>query len=363
MKIVHVETGRHLYGGAQQVAWLLRGLARAGLENVLVCPPGSGIDAAARKEDIDVRNLDCAGDADLRFAWRLRRLLRRERPDLLHSHSRRGADLLGGFAARLAGVPAVVSRRVDHPEPRWLAHARYAGYARIVAISQAVAAALEASGVDPRRIVIIRSAVDAERFAETAHRTRLSRDFGMTEGGIAIAAVGQLIPRKGHRYLLEAMARLEGRVPRAHVVVFGQGSLHGELQAQAAALGLGSRITFAGFRPDLGDVLGAFDLLVHPALREGLGVAMLEAAAAGVPVVAFDAAGAREAVRHGETGLLVPPRDAAALADAIARLAGDENLRNRLGAAGRERMRREFSIQSMVDAHLRLYDAVANGLE
>src|SRR5690606_27595254 len=362
MKVLHVETGRHLYGGARQVAWLVRGLDRAGLDNLLVCPPGSGIDAAARTAGIRVLNVACAGDADLRFVQRLRGAIVRERPDIVHSHSRRGADLMGGIAARLARVPAVVSRRVDHTEPKWAARLRYAAFARIVAISETVAAALAASGVDRDRVTVIRSAVEVARFDEAAGRERLALEFGVGADTLAIAAVGQLIPRKGHRHLLSAMARLADRLPGAHLVVFGQGPLRAELEARARSLGLGERVRFAGFRQDLDRLLGAFDLLVHPALREGLGVAMLEAAAAGLPVIAFDAAGAREAVRHGENGRLVPPGDAAALADAIVELGRDAALRERMGAAGRERMRRDFSIESMVDDHIRLYDAVTNGL-
>jgi glycosyltransferase involved in cell wall biosynthesis len=361
MKILHVETGRHFYGGPQQVAWLLSGLERAGIGNVLVCPPGSGIDAAARAAGVRVRNLACAGDADLRFAWRLREVLRAERPDLLHSHSRRGADLMGGVAARLARVPAIVSRRVDHPEPAWLARVRYAGYARIVAISDAVAAALSASGVDFGRLVVIRSAVAPGNPAGSAERERLARELGLPADALAIAAVGQLIPRKGHDCLLRAMARVAATVPQAQLAVFGRGPLEPALRGESARLGIAGRVRFAGFRPDLDEYLGAFDILVHPALREGLGVAMLKAAAAGVPVIAFDVAGAREAVRHGETGLLVPTGDAAALADAIVRLATDEPLRRRMGAAGRDRMQRDFSIESMVDAHVRLYDSVLHG--
>ena len=361
MKVLHVETGRHLYGGPQQVAWLMRGLQGAGIDNVLVCLPGSGIDAAARADGIRVHNVACAGDADLAFAWRLREVLARERPDLLHSHSRRGADLLGGLAARACGVPAVVSRRVDHTEPAWLARLRYGGYARVVAISDGVAAALRASGVAPGRIEVIRSAVDVERFAGQADRRRLARAFGIPAGTLALAAVGQLIARKGHRHLLEAMSLLANRMPPMYLVIFGQGELEAALMREAERLGLVGTVQFAGFRADLDDYLGAFDLMVHPALREGLGVVMLKAAAAGVPVIAFDVAGVREAVAHGETGLLVPPRDAAALADAIERLARDAQLRARFGAAGRERMRREFSMGSMVDLHLRLYDAVLNG--
>ena len=146
-------------------------------------------------------------------------------------------------------------------------------------------------------------------------------------------------------------------------MLFGQGSLEAELKAQARQLDLGEHVQFAGFRDDLDDYLGAFDLLVHPALREGLGVAMLKAAAAGVPVIAFDVAGSREAVVDGETGILVTPKDAAALENAILQLAGDAVARKRYAEAGRQRMRLEFSIEAMVDRHVRLYDAVLHDRE
>ncbi len=113
-----------------------------------------------------------------------------------------------------------------------------------------------------------------------------------------------------------------------------------------------------GYREDLDAFIGCFDLFVHPASAEGLGVAVLKASAAGVPVVACDAGGVSEAVSDGETGLLVPPDDADALGEAIARLLDDEPLRERLGAAGRQRMQNDFSTATMADAHRVLYESL-----
>lgn len=360
MKLLHVETGRHLYGGPQQVVWLLRGLAERGVKSALVCLPGSDLDAAARALGIRVYNVPCAGDLDAAFAWWLSRVVRWESPDLLHCHSRRGADLMGGLVARVAGVPAVLSRRVDHPEPGLLAQLRYGPFRRVIAISDTVAGSLRDSGLDASRMVVIRSAVDHARFAGTVDAAAFRRRFGLEDDDVVIAAAGQLIPRKGHRYLLEAMAELARSVPDAVLLVFGQGELEDELRQQAALLALGRRVQFAGFRDDLDDYLGAVDLLVHPALREGLGVAMLKAQAAGVPVVAFDVAGSREAVADGRTGLLVPAKDSRALERAISRLLGNREERRRFGEAARARMQQEFSIDAMVDQHMQVYEAVLN---
>ena len=361
MEILHVETGRHLYGGPQQVVYLLGALLARGHDCTLVCPPGSGVDAAARLAGIPVRNLYCAGDLDLPFAYRLVQHLKSTRPDLVHCHSRRGADVLGGLAAHFAEVPAVVSRRVDNTEMRVLAALRYRPFVKIVAISEAVAGVLRERGVDPARIEVIRSAVDTARYQTPADCDAFRREFGIEPGTTVLAAAGQLIPRKGHRYLLQAVAELLPRYPALRLILFGDGYLSNQLRAQAAALGLGRVMQFAGFRADLDDYLPCFDAFVHPALAEGLGVAALKASAAGLPVVAFDAGGLREAVADGETGLLVAPGDVDGLRDAIAVLLDSAELRQRMGSAGRKRMQNEFSIATMADRHIALYESILNG--
>jgi glycosyltransferase involved in cell wall biosynthesis len=360
MKILHVETGRHLYGGPQQVVYLLKALRDRGHDCTLICPPDSGIDTAARLAGIAVRNLFCAGDLDLPFAYRLSQYLNSARPDLVHCHSRRGADVLGGLAASFSDVPAVVSRRVDNTEMRLMAALRYRPFRRIIAISEAIASMLRDRGIDDGRIVVIRSAVDTERFATPADCHPFHDEFGIPSDAFTIAAAGQLIPRKGHRYLLEAVAGLRESHPNLRLVIFGEGYLGNQLRALAASLGLGGVVQFAGFRADLDDFVGCFDLFAHPALAEGLGVATLKAAAAGVPVVGFAAGGVIEAVANEETGLLVPAEDVAALESAIARLVDDAEIRQKFSAAGRSRMRNEFSIDTMVDKHVALYESVLN---
>lgn len=361
MKILHVETGRHFYGGAQQVIYLLDGLRRKNVENILACPPDTEIDFRGREAGAKVYNVACAGDLDLSLTWWLVKIMGWERPDVVHCHSRRGADFLGGMASAMARLPAAVSRRVDHPEARWIARARYRPFRKVIAISENVAAVLRENGVDEERLTIIRSAVDVERFEEPPARKQLLEEFGLDDGHFIIASMGQLIPRKGHRYLLEVMANLSRRMPRARLLVFGQGSLEPELRQQAEKLRLGEFVQFAGFRRDLDGYMGAFDLAVHPALREGLGVSMLKAAAAGVAVVAFDVAGSREAVVNGRTGILVSPKDTAALEKAILLLAENRMLRHAFGEAARKRMRDEFSIETMVDKHIDLYRSMLDG--
>mgnify|MGYP001823543666 FL=1 len=360
MKIVHVETGRRFYGGPQQVIWLIRGLADRGVESVLVCPPGSKIDDVARRENLTIVNIPCAGEADFPFAWRLAKCLRRQKADILHCHSRRGADFPGGWAAKLSRTPAIVTRRVDSPESPTAAAIRYAPFRKVIAISDNVEAVLRKSRVRNRKLATIRSAVAVDAMMPNVDRAILHREFDIPVGAYAIAVVAQLIKRKGHRFLLDVLPGLLAEHPGIKVVFFGEGSSETQLRALTSKLGLSGAVRFAGFRDDLDDYLAAFDLLVHPAEQEALGVAMLKAAAAGLPVIAFDIPGSAEAVDHARTGILVAPGDFSGLQRAIGVLIDEPAIGADLGAAGRQRMQDEFSVAVMVERYLRLYEDLLN---
>jgi len=310
---------------------------------------------------LPVVNIPCAGEHDIRFAWRLMRFLRHQRPDLVHCHSRRGADFPGGWGAWAAGIPAIVTRRVDSIEPNLVARIRYRPFRRIVAISEHVAAVLRETGVAEERIATVRSAVDTDAIRYPVERGLLDREFGITAEQFAIAVVAQLIRRKGHRFLLDVLPGLIAENPHIRVVFFGEGSEASQLRALAARLGLSATVRFAGFRADIDELLAAFDLLVHPAEKEGLGVALLKAAAAGLPVIAFDVAGCREAVLAGRTGILVPAGDLSALQLAIAVLISEPGIRQAFGDAGRQHMQDDFAVAGMVESYLQIYEAVLDG--
>jgi glycosyltransferase involved in cell wall biosynthesis len=355
---VHVETGRHLYGGARQVLLLMCGLEARGHHGTLVCPDGSDIESAARELGLTVNGMTMRGDVDVGFAWRLARLLRRLRPDLVHVHSRRGADTFGGLAARLAGSPAVLSRRVDSADPRGLGRLKYAQYGRVIAISSCIRDQLASRGVPASKLRLVRSAVPAVADADGVTRETFVSRFGLPAGGFSIAVVAQLIPRKGHRFFLEAVAVLRDTHPGIRAVLFGIGPLQAELAAQVTALGLDEHVHFAGFEPNLARWIGHFDLLVHPAEREGLGIGVLEAQAAGVPVVGFRAGGLAEAVADGETGLLVTPGNVAALTAAMRSMIEDDQQRRRFAVAGPGRIRRDFGVEAMVEGNLAVYGEI-----
>jgi len=356
MKILHVEGGRHLYGGARQVLYLLEGLAQRGITNGLICRAGSEI-AAAAAPHAEVFAMPMGGDLDLSLIPRIYFRSLQFRADVLHLHSRIGADVMGGIAGRLAKVPVVHSRRVDNPEPRWRVALKYRLHDRVIAISQGIGQVLLAAGLPAHKLRVVRSAVDFQAFGGPRDRRILEERLGLGLPAQApvIGVVAQLIPRKGHHFLIRALPPLVTEFPALRVLFFGQGPEATNLEMAINAAGLGDQVHLCGFRADLPELLPCLDLLVHPATMEGLGVSLLQASSAGVPVIASRVGGIPEAVREGVNGLLVPPGDVAALGAAIARLLRDPDLARRLGRGGRVLMSAEFSIPAMVEGNLAVY--------
>ena len=318
LRIAHVDAERELSGGEVQVFLLIEGLAARGHGNLLLCPPGSGAEAEAARRGLIARPVPMRGDLDLAAIWRLARQLRDEKVDLVHLHTGRAA-WLGGWAAWLAGLPAIVTRRMDRPIGRgWRTRFIYQRVSRCTAaISPGVADHLAAGGVPADRVRLIPSAVDPARLRPRRDAAALRRAEGAAPADVVVLTMSALVPRKGLDVLLDALAALAARELRPLLWIAGDGPERAALTARAAALGLTAQVRFLGQRDDVGDLLAACDIFALPSRREGLGVAALEAMAASRPVVASAVGGLADAVVHERTGLLVPPNDAAALADAL----------------------------------------------
>jgi glycosyltransferase involved in cell wall biosynthesis len=359
MKVLHVEPGGGLAGGAQQLLYIAEGLSRSGVETVVACQPGAPLHTQLNAADIRTGAVTYRGDTDIAYMKRLHDLIVAERPNIVHLHSRRGA-VFGMIAARWAGVPCITSRRVDDRLSSavsvW-AHNTF--NVRVICISEAIHRVMAEAGVSADKLVTIRSSVDAGPWQHPAARQAFLAEFALPDDAIVIGVVAQLIPRKGHRYLFEALHGLASQ--RVRTIVFGNGSGQADLEQMVAALGIGETVQFAGHRPDLQRWMGNLDLLVHPATMEGLGVALLQASSAGVPIIASAAGGITEAVRDGVNGVLVPPGDVPALRAAILSLVADEPRRRALGRAGRALMEAEYNTDAMVERHIALYGDVLAG--
>lgn len=352
LTVAHVDAEAGFSGGEEQVFLLLEGLRAGGHRSVLLCPPGSRSEAEARARGFEVRTVPMRADLDVLAVPRLARELAEARPDLVHLHTGR-ATWLGALAARRAGLPAISTRRQEkRPRHRLRTRLVYGHLvARAVAISPAVARCLAEAGVAPQRIALIPSSVDPRQVAARRDRAVVRAELGASADELCLLVLAALVWRKGIDVLLAALARLAAP-PR--LWIGGEGAERAALEDQARRLGL-ARVSFLGRRPDKGDLLAACDALVLPSRQEGLGVAALEAMAAGRCVVASAVGGLGDAVVDGQTGLLVPPEDPAALAGALERLAAHPALCRALGAAGPARVAERFLARQMVDAYVSLY--------
>lgn len=363
LRTLHIETGRRWVGGPVQVLYLLRGLQQRGHHATLVCAADGAIRARAEAEGLRVLPIPITADTDPRLFLALWAAIRAERPDLVHLHSRRGADTLGGLAARLARVPAVVlSRRVDDPVPSFPLHRlKFSmGCDRIVAISEGIQRVLLGAGIPDAKVVRVRSATDTERFQLAPDRAWLHERLGLRDDVPVAGTLAQLITRKGHRTLLAAVPAILQRFPRTVFAFFGEGREEQPLRDEVRARGLERSVIFAGFEPDVPRVLAALDLVIHPAHLEGLGIAVLEAMAAARPVVASAVGGIPEAICSRETGLLVPPDDPDALASAVIEILTDPRTAAAMGRRAAEFVRREFDVDAMVDGNLQVYRSLVD---
>lgn len=270
-------------------------------------------------------------------------------------------------AARLAGVPHVlgtfhVDPSIDLQGKRsgWLARVleRHSNHSLNVAIAVSEAtrqAWIRRSGLSPDRVITIHNGINPQQFCRRDTPESARRQLGLPPRAMIVGGLGRLAPAKGFSYLIEAVAMLRDHHPQLILAVAGQGPLHAELLQTARLLGLQDRVYFLGFQENVNLVLDAFDIFVQPSLCETLGYAVLEAMAHELPCVGTRVGGIPEVLVDGESGMLVPPRDAVPLARAISQLATAPELRQRLGQAARARVATHFQEADMVRRTINIY--------
>ena len=285
--------------------------------------------------------------------------LRREEIDLVHSHMYR-AEVVGTRAAVAAGTPVIMatvhSSRVRAPSDVSLLASLTPSMDRLIVPSESIQRKVVAEGRVGARFAVIPNGVDLSRFASPAPRCAFRREFGVPSHALLLGVVARLEPEKGHQFLLDAMPIILRGAPDTWLAIVGEGSSLAALRAQASSLGVAERVVFTGRREDVSALTADLTVAVLPSVREAQGISILEAMARRVPVVASAVGGIPEVVTSGVDGLLVPPADPAALAEAVLRLLRDEALRRRIGEAGYATVRDRFSI----DAQVRRIEAVYN---
>lgn len=353
--VVHVASGREWRGGQRQVWLLAQALARSGVEQVVVTGAGTELAQRLRSSGVRVHPVRWQAGLDPRVLPAIFSELRRRR-SVLHAHDAHALTLAGSCAA-LTGTPLVVTRRVDFP----LRRKGFWGRADwIIAISQAVADVLARGGIPPERITVIHSGISLDA-TRAAGRFDIRGALGLAPGARVAANVAALVPHKDHATLVTAAKHLAHRLPDLHWVVAGEGELKAPLEAQISQLGLRGRVHLMGHIRTPERLIADADIYVMSSQQEGLGTAVLEAMALGIPVASTTAGGLPEMLGEG-AGLLVPPRDPAALAEAVAQILEGAELRARLVNRARTEVLR-FTDLRMADEVRSVYRSCAHSLD
>ncbi len=345
MRILHLDSGRDWRGGQRQVFLLASALRDDGHEPLVVSTPHSPLAGRLKAQGIASATTPMRSDWDLPAMRRVRRLINKWQPDLVHAHDARShAVALGALV--LTGVPLVVTRRVPFvPKGRLKYGPRVAHF---IAISRAVQDALVAGGVPRARTSVVYSGVPEPTVA-TPRDWR--REAGFPDDAVLCGVVGAMTAEKGVTRLTDIAGALSPDVRRRVRLILLGGSSTG-----ADAFG-GIPAYRAGFVDAIYDAMAGLDLLWHPSGAEGLGTAVIDAMALGVPPVAFATGGLVELVEHEHSGLLAAPGDNAAFAREVERLVRDVALRHRLSEGGRSRAA-QFGVARMVDGTTAVYRTV-----
>jgi L-malate glycosyltransferase len=346
LRILHLDSGREWRGGQRQVLLLARGLRDAGHEPLVVVSPDSPLLRRLRAIGLPASVVRMRGEWDLAAARRVRALVRTWRADLVHAHDARAHAIAVAALVGRRSVPLIVTRRVPFAPKSRLKYGRRV--ARFIAISSAVREALVRGGVDPARIDLVYSGVPkpiVEQPRDWRIECRWSADT------VICGVVGAMTAEKGIATLASIAERLPNDV-RSRVRLL----LLGGKPGGAERIG-GVEAFRAGFVDEVHAAMAGLDVLWHPSSAEGLGTAVIDAMALGVPPVAFAVGGLPELIEHGTNGLLVPPGDIESFAAAASGLVQNPDLRSRLGDGGPQRAML-FDAARMVDGTERVYATV-----
>ena len=349
LRIVQLIAPSKIAGAERSTVSLCRGLSARGHTVSLLVKYSHELLETARAEGVDALSMRFAGKLNLMAVGRLARWFRRNDVELVATQLST-ASLWGTLAARYIGVPSVATVRALNSKTCYV----YAD--RIITVSQAVKDHLVEQGVESSKIRVVYNGVDLSKFVPPANRERAKREVDLPCEALIVGVVAHLTAKKGHKWFLDAVAPLLRNFPNLQILFLGEGEERASLRGQVAALKLENRVIFAGFHPDVVPWMSAMDVLVLPPIaKEGFGRVLVEAGAMSVPVIGTDVGGIGEVIVPGETGFVVAPGDAGALQTALAALLDDAELREKMGAAGRQRALREFSQERMVEQTERVY--------
>ena len=327
--------------------------------------PNLELAEVAKGQGFDVQIFPCNGRLDKNTIRMIKDYMQTNRIRILHSHNYKS-----NFYAR---------RALSNSNIRWVvtSHGRRSGIKlslyhllntyitrradRIVAVSKEIVNKMKLAGVDSTKITLIENGVSLNRFQNKIDSNSIRESLRIKKGVPVVGVVGALTEEKGHSYLLKAIPMVVQRFPETAFLLVGDGRERPYLESMASKLGIADSVIFAGMRNDIPEILSMLDAFVLPSLDEGLPIALLEAQAAKVPVVATSVGAIPDVLEDGVTGILIPPKDPQAIADAMIKILSDKKLATEIAQKGFERVRDHFSSEKMGEKYITIYKELIEG--
>jgi len=361
LHIAHIDTPKTWRGGERQALELIKGLSAHGQKNVLFCKATGEMSKRARDAGIEVKHLPLRGEWDVISALKLRSFIKRESVDIVHTHTSH-AHTLGLIA--LLGIKScklVVSRRVDFHISNYLSKmVKFgAGVDKIIAVSDAIKRILIEDGVDPERVVTIRSGFVVGEFKGDGGERDIRKELGIPGNTVVIVTVAALAPHKAHNDLLKAAHRVVSKHPDVKFLFAGEGELKSAIEKNIVNLGLEKSVILLKFVKDIGSVYRAASIFALSSREEGLCTSLLDAMYFGLPIVATSAGGIPELVQDGVNGLIVPVGDYMQFADKLNYMIEHPDRRKMMGARSHDLLENN-KIQQTIDKTLEVYRQLWN---
>lgn len=364
MRVLHVTTHMNIGGIGNYILTLSAALKGKGVE-VTVASGGGNLEEELRRSGIAHRRIDIITKSEISprvlvSAFSLRKIISEDKVDIIHAHTR-VSQVAAFLASRMTGVPFVTTchgyfnTRMRKIFDTW--------GRKVIAISDAVKKHLAADlGVSDERIALIYSGVDTEKFSRdysAAEIETIKRSMGLRPSLPVIGNIGRLSPVKGQRYLIEAMAVAIKKRPGIQALIIGDGEEKEALERLALDLGIGDSVRFVRSMIDTPRMLSIMDVFVFPSVKEGLGIGLLEALAAGRACVASRVGGIEDIIKDGFNGILTEVGDVNGIAGAVLGLLDDAEHRGRMGERGRGLIREKFTLDTMADKVIGLYEDIS----
>jgi len=358
--ILHIDTEKYWRGGQRQAVYLHRELLKSGWNSILLCPPYSKTETFCLEESIPVVSLKMRHEADLYAALKISGIVKKEKISIIVAHTAKALSLSFPSVKKNKFCKLVAVRRVNfHIGKNRLSRWKYSNnlLSAIVSVSESVKKVLIEDGISEEKISVIHDGIDLNKYINISSVDGLKKKLQIDEKNIVIGTVAALEDSKDYTNLLHAAKLVLRQNSRIVFIAVGGGKDEEKLKALHHELALGDRFKFVGYHQEVGQFFKLFDIFILSSKREGLGSSLLDAMSVGNPVIGTNAGGIPEIIQNGKNGLLVEKEYPQALAQAIIKLAGNEDLRKKLSDEGLKYVQ-NFSIGNITKKYLRLFDAL-----